>query len=61
MLKWKNPSIQIANKEMAQFLVGEATLSTKVNTFITGKIVSSDIASQATLPYELPCNELVDG
>ena len=45
MLKWNKPTIQIGNKEMAQFLVGEATLSTEVNTFTTGKIVSSDITS----------------
>jgi len=50
VLKWKNTSIQIGNKEMAQFHVGEATLSTEVNTFTTGKIVSSDITSQAILP-----------
>ena len=52
VLKWKNPSISIGNKEMAQFLVGEATLSTEVNTFTTGKIVSSDIISHAMLPNE---------
>ena len=39
ILKWKNPTIQISNKEMAQFSVGNATLSTEVNTFITGKDV----------------------
>lgn len=36
VLKWKNPSIEIGNKQMAQFFVGEATLSTEVNTFTTG-------------------------
>ena len=61
VLKWKNSSIQIGNKEMAQFLVGEATLSTEVTTFTTGKIVSSDITSQAMLSCELAGNELVDG
>ena len=45
---------------MAQFLVGEATLSTEVTTFTTGKIVPSGITIQAMLPYELACHELVD-
>ena len=61
MLKWKNPSIKIGNKEMAQFLVGEATLSTEVNSFTTGKIVSSDVTSQAMPLCELTCHALVDG
>ena len=60
MLKWKNPSISIGNKEMAQFLVGEATLSTEVNTFTTGKIASSDITSQAVISNELACHRRVD-
>ena len=56
MLKWNKPTIQIGNKEMAQFLVGEATLSTEVNTFTTGKIVSSDMTSQVIFPHELDCH-----
>ena len=60
MLKWKNPSIEIGNKEMAQFLVGEATLSTEVNSFTTGKIVSSNVTSQAMPLCKLACHELVD-
>ena len=60
VLKWKNPSISIGNKEMAQFLVGEATLSTEVNTFTTGKIDSSDITSHTMLPNELACHRRAD-
>ena len=37
VMRWKNPNIEIGNKEMAQFSVGDAVLSTKVNTFSTGK------------------------
>lgn len=37
LLKWRNPTISIANKEMAQFSVGDPTLSTEVNEFSTGK------------------------
>ena len=51
MLKWNKSTIQIGNKDMAQFLVGEATLSTEVKTFSTGKIVSSDITSEACHGY----------
>lgn len=36
LLKWRNPTISIANKEMAQFSVGDPTLSTEVNEFSTG-------------------------
>ncbi|XP_078347208.1 gamma-aminobutyric acid receptor subunit gamma-4-like isoform X3 [Oculina patagonica] len=36
VLKWKSPSIKIGNKEMAQFSVGDAILSTEINTFTTG-------------------------
>lgn len=60
MLKWKSPSIQIGNKEMAQFSVGEATLSTEVNTFTTGKNVSGDITSQIMLPYDLACHRWIN-
>ena len=40
LMKWRNPKIEIGNKEMAQFSVGEAVLTTQVNMFSTGKIGS---------------------
>jgi len=36
-MKWTNPTIEIGNKQMAQFSVGDAILSTKVNSYSTGK------------------------
>ena len=38
LMKWRNPKIEIGNKEMAQFSVGEAVLTTEVNMYSTGKI-----------------------
>ena len=46
VLKWKASSIQIGNKEMAQFSVGDAILSTEINTFTTGKDVTNNKTSQ---------------
>ena len=37
LMKWMNPTIDIGNKQMAQFSVGDAILSTKVNSYSTGK------------------------
>ena len=39
LMKWRNPKIEIGNKEMAQFSVGEAVLTTQVNKYSTGKII----------------------
>lgn len=36
LMKWENTTIDIGNKEMAQFSVGDAVLSTKVNSYSTG-------------------------
>lgn len=36
LMKWTNPTIEIGNKQMAQFSVGDAILSTKVNSYSTG-------------------------
>ena len=37
LMKWANPTIEIGNKQMAQFSVGHAILSTKLNSYSTGK------------------------
>lgn len=37
---------------MAQFSVGDAILSTEINTFTTGKFVSNDITSQANYAFK---------
>lgn len=45
LMKWKNPMIEIGNKEMAQFSVGDAVLTTKMNSYSSGKN-SSGLVSQ---------------
>lgn len=37
-INWRNSTVEIGNKEMAQFSVGDASLSTKTNQFVSGEI-----------------------
>lgn len=37
LIIWRNSTVEIGNKEMAQFSVGDATLSTKTNQFVSGE------------------------
>ncbi|XP_068716703.1 gamma-aminobutyric acid receptor subunit beta-1-like [Montipora capricornis] len=48
LMKWKNPTIEIGNREMAQFSVGDAVLSTKVNSFTSGNFTALTV----TFPFK---------
>ena len=47
----RNSTVEIGNKEMAQFSVGDATLSTKTNQFVSGErtYISTLLAWEHTL------------
>ncbi|XP_068761416.1 gamma-aminobutyric acid receptor subunit gamma-1-like isoform X2 [Montipora capricornis] len=48
LMKWKNPTIEIGNREMAQFSVGDAVLSTKVNSYTSGNYTALTV----TFPFK---------
>ncbi|KAM7427139.1 hypothetical protein ABFA07_021676 [Porites harrisoni] len=48
LIIWRNSTVEIGNKEMAQFSVGDATLSTKTNQFVSGNFTSLTV----TFPFK---------
>lgn len=38
LIIWRNSTVEIGNKEMAQFSAGDARLSTKTNQFVSGEL-----------------------
>ena len=51
LIIWRNSTVEIGNKEMAQFSVEDASLSAKTNQYVSGEIthINSLLAWEKTL------------